>query len=51
MGNGLKESSTFASSSNNGEETINDNNNNGVGDFECNICLDLAQDPIVTLCG
>ncbi|CAH9111298.1 unnamed protein product [Cuscuta epithymum] len=27
---------------------------NGGGDaanFECNICLDLAQDPIVTLCG
>ncbi|KAL9260319.1 E3 ubiquitin ligase rnf-5-like protein [Drosera capensis] len=21
------------------------------GDFECNICFDLAQDPIVTLCG
>ncbi|XP_073274976.1 uncharacterized protein [Primulina huaijiensis] len=20
-------------------------------DFECNICLDLAQDPIITLCG
>lgn len=31
----------------------NDNNaNNGdAGDFECNICFDLAQDPIVTLCG
>lgn len=22
-----------------------------VGDFECNICFDLAQNPIVTLCG
>ncbi|KAI4366395.1 hypothetical protein MLD38_022277 [Melastoma candidum] len=22
-----------------------------VGSFECNICFDLAQDPIVTLCG
>ncbi|CAA3026751.1 E3 ubiquitin-protein ligase RNF5-like [Olea europaea var. sylvestris] len=21
------------------------------GDFECNICFDLAQDPIITLCG
>ncbi|EPS68366.1 zinc finger family protein, partial [Genlisea aurea] len=21
------------------------------GDFECNICFELAQDPIVTLCG
>uniref|UniRef100_A0A7N0T8X3 E3 ubiquitin-protein ligase RMA n=1 Tax=Kalanchoe fedtschenkoi TaxID=63787 RepID=A0A7N0T8X3_KALFE len=26
-------------------------NSNDTGDFECNICLDLAQDPIVTLCG
>ncbi|CAM8936104.1 unnamed protein product [Rhodiola kirilowii] len=28
-------------------------NNGGDGDtgFECNICFDLAQDPIVTLCG
>ncbi|GAB4839395.1 hypothetical protein Ancab_028919 [Ancistrocladus abbreviatus] len=28
--------------------------NNGSGDagnFECNICFDLAQDPIITLCG
>lgn len=22
-----------------------------VGNFECNICFDLAQDPIITLCG
>ncbi|CAN6539434.1 unnamed protein product [Malus baccata var. baccata] len=27
------------------------NNNGDAGDFECNICFDLAQDPIVTLCG
>ncbi|XVE94769.1 hypothetical protein REPUB_Repub02eG0037600 [Reevesia pubescens] len=29
------------------------NNVNGgdAGNFECNICFDLAQDPIVTLCG
>lgn len=26
-------------------------NNNDAGNFECNICFDLAQDPIVTLCG
>ncbi|KAL5987132.1 hypothetical protein ACLOJK_041128 [Asimina triloba] len=25
--------------------------NNDAACFECNICLDLAQDPIVTLCG
>ncbi|KAD4179156.1 hypothetical protein E3N88_27747 [Mikania micrantha] len=23
----------------------------GVGVFECNICFDLAEDPVVTLCG
>ncbi|KAL6493132.1 hypothetical protein OROGR_032891 [Orobanche gracilis] len=28
------------------------NNNSGdAGDFECNICFELAQDPIVTRCG
>lgn len=27
------------------------NNVNDAGDFECNICFELAQDPIVTLCG
>ncbi|CAI9266979.1 unnamed protein product [Lactuca saligna] len=26
-------------------------NNGDPGNFECNICFDLAQDPIVTLCG
>lgn len=26
-------------------------NGNDVGDFECNICFDLAQDPVITLCG
>ncbi|XP_071733244.1 uncharacterized protein [Rutidosis leptorrhynchoides] len=36
-----------------GPFTANDNNsnNNDAGNFECNICFDLAQDPIVTLCG
>ncbi|PSS02572.1 RING finger protein [Actinidia chinensis var. chinensis] len=24
---------------------------NDIGDFECNICFELAEDPIVTLCG
>ncbi|KAI9118284.1 hypothetical protein K1719_010616 [Acacia pycnantha] len=27
------------------------NKNNDAGNFECNICFDLAQDPIITLCG
>ncbi|KAE8703800.1 Nucleotide-diphospho-sugar transferases superfamily protein [Hibiscus syriacus] len=26
-------------------------NANDAGDFECNICFELAHDPIVTLCG
>ncbi|CAL0311518.1 unnamed protein product [Lupinus luteus] len=29
----------------------NNNSNNDAGDFECNICFDLAQDPVITLCG
>ncbi|CAK9178568.1 unnamed protein product [Ilex paraguariensis] len=29
----------------------NNNNCSDAGNFECNICFDLAQDPIVTLCG
>ncbi|KAH9758546.1 hypothetical protein WN944_008672 [Citrus x changshan-huyou] len=29
----------------------NNNSNSEAGNFECNICFDLAQDPIVTLCG
>ncbi|XP_061370665.1 uncharacterized protein LOC133313322 [Gastrolobium bilobum] len=29
----------------------NNNNNNDAGNFECNICFELAQDPIITLCG
>ncbi|KAL0450242.1 UNVERIFIED_CONTAM: E3 ubiquitin-protein ligase [Sesamum latifolium] len=24
---------------------------NEAGDFECNICFDLARDPVITLCG
>ncbi|KAF7809755.1 E3 ubiquitin-protein ligase RNF185 [Senna tora] len=27
------------------------NGSNDAGDFECNICFDLAQDPVITLCG
>ncbi|XP_076892932.1 uncharacterized protein LOC143544814 [Bidens hawaiensis] len=29
----------------------NGSNNGDGGNFDCSICLDLAQDPIVTLCG
>ncbi|CAI9104463.1 OLC1v1003133C1 [Oldenlandia corymbosa var. corymbosa] len=28
-----------------------DNDENSLGDFECNICFELVQSPIVTLCG
>ncbi|KAJ6774494.1 RING ZINC FINGER PROTEIN-RELATED [Salix purpurea] len=31
--------------------SFSSNNGNDAGDFECNICFELAQDPIVTLCG
>uniref|UniRef100_A0A251UTK2 E3 ubiquitin-protein ligase RMA n=2 Tax=Helianthus annuus TaxID=4232 RepID=A0A251UTK2_HELAN len=31
--------------------TNNGSNNGDGGNFDCSICLDLAQDPIVTLCG
>lgn len=27
------------------------NDGNDAGDFECNICFDLARDPVITLCG
>ncbi|PSS30800.1 E3 ubiquitin-protein like [Actinidia chinensis var. chinensis] len=27
------------------------NGENDAGDFECNICFELAHDPVVTLCG
>ncbi|KAI4314887.1 hypothetical protein L6164_027750 [Bauhinia variegata] len=27
------------------------NGSNDTGDFECNICFELAQDPVITLCG
>ncbi|GMN35429.1 hypothetical protein TIFTF001_005292 [Ficus carica] len=37
--------------STNNNNNNNNNNNSDAGSFECNICFDLAQDPIVTLCG
>ncbi|XP_047322161.1 E3 ubiquitin-protein ligase RNF185-like [Impatiens glandulifera] len=51
MSSGLGEESTnrtpqgFSSASSSG------GGSNDAGNFECNICFDLAQDPIVTLCG
>lgn len=43
MVSGFEESMAAASSS--------DGGTNDAGDFECNICFELAQDPIITLCG
>ncbi|KAI5656453.1 hypothetical protein M9H77_25246 [Catharanthus roseus] len=31
--------------------SANSSNGGDPGNFECNICFDLAQDPIITLCG
>ncbi|RZC09676.1 E3 ubiquitin-protein ligase RMA1H1 isoform C [Glycine soja] len=32
-------------------EIIADSDRNASGDFDCNICLECVQDPVVTLCG
>ncbi|KAK7291163.1 hypothetical protein RIF29_06089 [Crotalaria pallida] len=48
MANGFGESSSRPPES---PSTFSNNNNTDAGDFECNICLELAQDPIITLCG
>ncbi|KAF5195629.1 E3 ubiquitin-protein ligase [Thalictrum thalictroides] len=42
MASGFDESTSSSSMGNGG---------NDAGNFECNICFDLPQDPIVTLCG
>lgn len=46
MESGFEESTTTSIPSSSAGNNLND-----AGDFECNICFDLAQDPIVTLCG
>ncbi|GAB4848895.1 hypothetical protein Ancab_003707 [Ancistrocladus abbreviatus] len=45
MSSGCEESTSGRSPS------CSSNGTNDPGDFECNICFELAQDPIVTLCG
>ncbi|RDY03716.1 E3 ubiquitin-protein ligase RMA1H1, partial [Mucuna pruriens] len=32
-------------------EVVADSDRNGSGGFDCNICLECVQDPVVTLCG
>ncbi|KAF5739406.1 E3 ubiquitin-protein ligase [Tripterygium wilfordii] len=51
---GLEMTSGFEESTSRPPQSPSFSGNNGNGDagnFECNICFDLAQDPIVTLCG
>ncbi|CAH1420203.1 unnamed protein product [Lactuca virosa] len=45
-------SSNISESTRKPQETPSSNTTtNDAGDFECNICFELAEDPIVTLCG
>ncbi|GLT73834.1 hypothetical protein SLA2020_456670 [Shorea laevis] len=48
MASGIGES---ASRPPQGPSCSSNSGNGEAGDFECNICFELAQDPIVTLCG
>ncbi|GMI68883.1 hypothetical protein like AT2G23780 [Hibiscus trionum] len=48
MASGLGESTSMPHPS---QSCSSGSNANDAGDFECNICFELAQDPIVTLCG
>ncbi|KAJ4715036.1 E3 ubiquitin-protein ligase [Melia azedarach] len=47
MASGFEESTSMPPQN----SSCSGNNANDAGDFECNICFELAQDPIVTLCG
>ncbi|XP_028783169.1 E3 ubiquitin-protein ligase RNF185-like [Neltuma alba] len=47
MASGFEESTSRSPPS----PSCSSNSNNDTGSFECNICFDLAQDPIITLCG
>ncbi|XP_057449430.1 uncharacterized protein LOC130740762 [Lotus japonicus] len=46
MASGYGESTRAAPST-----SCSGNSPNDAGDFECNICFELAQDPVITLCG
>lgn len=49
----MDEGSSFQSSSqrNSNFSSGSSSSNGDAGNFECNICLELAQEPIVTMCG
>lgn len=51
MASGFGDSTSRPSQSQGPSFSSSNNSNGDAGDFECNICFDLAQDPIVTLCG
>ncbi|KAF6166574.1 hypothetical protein GIB67_005436 [Kingdonia uniflora] len=51
MASGVGESITSSSTQFQSSSASSSNANNDAGSFECNICFELAQDPIVTLCG
>ncbi|PWA79060.1 zinc finger, RING/FYVE/PHD-type [Artemisia annua] len=42
---------TFQSDDKCMSRSVDESQNNISGNFECNICLDSVQDPVVTLCG
>ncbi|KAG6532002.1 E3 ubiquitin-protein ligase RNF5-like [Zingiber officinale] len=50
MGSGIGESPSSSRDPQNSAFSGN-NGNSDAGNFECNICFELAQDPVVTLCG
>ncbi|XP_040364043.1 E3 ubiquitin-protein ligase RNF185 isoform X3 [Rosa chinensis] len=51
MASGFGDSASRPSQSQGPSFSSSNANNGDAGNFECNICFDLAQDPIVTLCG
>ncbi|WOL19581.1 hypothetical protein Cni_G28383 [Canna indica] len=51
MASGFQESSSSSSKEPQNSSFGGSSSNNDSGSFECNICFELAQDPVVTLCG
>ncbi|XP_022764055.1 E3 ubiquitin-protein ligase RMA1H1-like [Durio zibethinus] len=49
--NPVCEGKNFLEKCNNPPDAVSDSDNNPSGGFDCNICLDSVQDPVVTLCG
>lgn len=51
MSGGFGEAASSRPTQSSSFSNSNGSNNGDAGNFECNICLDIAQDPVVTLCG